>query len=63
MDQHAERTMTARHDVLRDIHDLNAKERAQTFDRWVRLSKLVAPPRSDEPADAGDRARRSVPGA
>lgn len=54
---------TVRNDVLREIHDLNAKERAQTFDRWVELSKLVAPPRADEPADTADRARGPAPGA
>lgn len=39
---------TVRDDVVRDIHDLNAKERARTFDRWVELSKLVAPPQAGE---------------
>lgn len=38
-------------DVLGDIHDLNEKERAQTFKRWVDLSELVAPRTADEQGD------------
>ena len=35
-------------DLIREIHDMDDKERAGAFKRWVELSELVAPRRDDE---------------
>lgn len=35
-------------DLIREIHDMDDKERADAFRRWVELSELVAPRRQDE---------------
>lgn len=34
---------TEKPDLMRDIHDMDEKERADAERRWVELSELVAP--------------------
>lgn len=45
----------ASRDVIRDIHDLDERERAAAYRRWVELSKLVAPLRPQERARRPER--------